>query len=80
MKITIFFYQFSYPKIVLVVPPWKEVSRERRRSIAQNVEHRTRNAFFQDEEAKQKFLSPYWTPRKERVQVEEKNEDERICR
>lgn len=57
---------------MLNTPIWSEVSRERRRSIAQTVEHKTQNALLLNEEAKQKYLSPYWTPKKQ-VKKEQKN-------
>lgn len=56
---------------MLVTPAWGEVSRERRRSIAQTIEHKTRKALLLDEEAKQKFLSPYWTPKRQGKKEEE---------
>lgn len=65
-------YQIRYPDIVLNTPIWSEVSKERRRSIAQSVELKSQNALLLDEEAKQKYLSPYWKPRKQ-VKKERKN-------
>ncbi|MCJ1344485.1 hypothetical protein MMC31_002688 [Peltigera leucophlebia] len=62
----------KYPDIVLVTPAWREVSKERRRSTTQLIEQRALCAFLQNEEARQRHLSPYWTPKIQEVKETKK--------